>query len=178
MMDPIPAAVLPVAVIGAGPTGLAERRLPFVVLEAGTGAAASVRQWGHVRLFSPWRYGRAPTFLLATGYEQARSVVAALAGDWGSAREVRLELPETGVCSATLGVRAIAESFGLAPDVPAKLIAAATRHLPARPSAADAVLAAAAELGIESAAALRLAAFTSEQFGEAPVAAVPRGATR
>lgn len=47
-------------------------------------------------------YGRAPTFLLATGYEQARSVVAALAGDWEAARDVRLELPETGVCNTTL----------------------------------------------------------------------------
>jgi NADPH-dependent 2,4-dienoyl-CoA reductase/sulfur reductase-like enzyme len=46
-------------------------------------------------------YGRAPTFLMATGYEQARSVVAALAGDWESARDVRLELPETGVCSSS-----------------------------------------------------------------------------
>lgn len=45
-------------------------------------------------------YGRAPTFLLATGYEQARSVVAALAGKWEEARDVRLELPETGVCSS------------------------------------------------------------------------------
>ena len=44
-------------------------------------------------------YGRAPTFLLATGYEQARSVVAALAGDWAAAREVHLDLPETGVCN-------------------------------------------------------------------------------
>lgn len=47
-------------------------------------------------------YGRAPTFLLATGYEQARSVVAALMGDWESARKVELELPETGVCSTDL----------------------------------------------------------------------------
>ncbi|TDW18440.1 FAD-dependent oxidoreductase [Kribbella kalugense] len=47
-------------------------------------------------------YGRAPTFLLATGYEQARSVVAALAGDWQSARDVQLTLPETGVCSSNL----------------------------------------------------------------------------
>ncbi|MEI8406471.1 MULTISPECIES: FAD-dependent oxidoreductase [unclassified Kribbella] len=47
-------------------------------------------------------YGRAPTFLLATGYEQARSVVAALAGDWESARDVQLNLPETGVCSSNL----------------------------------------------------------------------------
>ncbi len=44
-------------------------------------------------------YGRAPTFLLRTGYEQVRSVVAALAGDWDAARRVELVLPETGVCS-------------------------------------------------------------------------------
>jgi thioredoxin reductase len=43
-------------------------------------------------------YGRAPTFLLATGYEQVRSIVAALAGDHEAARRVELELPETGVC--------------------------------------------------------------------------------
>jgi hypothetical protein len=47
-------------------------------------------------------YGRAPTFLLATGYEQVRSVVAALAGDWEAARDVQLNLPETGVCSTNL----------------------------------------------------------------------------
>ncbi|QNE21052.1 FAD-dependent oxidoreductase [Kribbella qitaiheensis] len=47
-------------------------------------------------------YGRAPTFLLATGFEQARSVVAALAGDWDAARDVQLDLPETGVCSTNL----------------------------------------------------------------------------
>jgi hypothetical protein len=44
-------------------------------------------------------YGRAPTFLLRTGYEQVRSVVAALVGDWESARRVELVLPETGVCN-------------------------------------------------------------------------------
>jgi thioredoxin reductase len=44
-------------------------------------------------------YGRAPTFLMLTGYEQVRSVVAALAGDWEAARNVELVLPETGVCS-------------------------------------------------------------------------------
>jgi hypothetical protein len=44
-------------------------------------------------------YGRAPTFLLRTGYEQVRSIVAALAGDWESARRVELALPETGVCN-------------------------------------------------------------------------------
>jgi hypothetical protein len=47
-------------------------------------------------------YGRAPTFLLATGYEQARSVVAMLAGDHEAAARVELELPETGVCSSGL----------------------------------------------------------------------------
>ena len=53
---------LPVAVIGAGPVGLAaaahlaERGVPFVVFEAGEGPAAAVRQWGHVTFFSPWRF--------------------------------------------------------------------------------------------------------------------------
>jgi thioredoxin reductase len=44
-------------------------------------------------------YGRAPTFLMATGYEQVRSIVAALDGDFAAAQKVELELPETGVCS-------------------------------------------------------------------------------
>ncbi|POX68642.1 flavoprotein [Microbacterium sp. Ru50] len=52
--------VLPVAVIGAGPQGLAaaahlvERGVPVVVLEAGASPAAAVAEWGHVRLFSEW----------------------------------------------------------------------------------------------------------------------------
>lgn len=45
-------------------------------------------------------YGRAPTFLMRTGYEQVRSVVAAIAGDHAAARSTQLELPSTGVCSA------------------------------------------------------------------------------
>jgi thioredoxin reductase len=44
-------------------------------------------------------YGRAPTFLLATGYEQVRSIVAEIAGDHEAAARVELDLPETGVCS-------------------------------------------------------------------------------
>jgi hypothetical protein len=48
-------------------------------------------------------YGRAPTFLLATGYEQVRSVVAAIAGDTASAERVNLLLPETGVCCGNSG---------------------------------------------------------------------------
>jgi thioredoxin reductase len=51
---------LPVVVIGAGPIGLAaaaqlgERGLPVRVFEQGASAGAAVREWGHVRLFSPW----------------------------------------------------------------------------------------------------------------------------
>ncbi|MFN2494362.1 MAG: FAD-dependent oxidoreductase [Pseudonocardiaceae bacterium] len=43
-------------------------------------------------------YGRAPTFLAMTGYEQVRSVAAAIAGDTKAAARVELTLPETGVC--------------------------------------------------------------------------------
>lgn len=43
-------------------------------------------------------YGRAPTFLALTGYEQVRSVVAELAGDHVAAARNELVLPETGVC--------------------------------------------------------------------------------
>ena len=44
-------------------------------------------------------YGRAPTFLMITGYEQVRSIAADLAGDREAAERVELELPETGVCT-------------------------------------------------------------------------------
>ena len=44
-------------------------------------------------------YGRAPTFLALTGYEQVRSIAAAIAGDREAAERVELVLPETGVCS-------------------------------------------------------------------------------
>ena len=74
-------------------------------------SCGTVRPHGHRELAHPdpgfyvvgaKSYGRAPTFLMATGYEQVRSVVAALAGDLAAADEVRLELPETGVCSTDL----------------------------------------------------------------------------
>ncbi|MGP6170446.1 NAD(P)-binding domain-containing protein [Microbacterium sp. A196] len=51
---------LPVAVIGAGPQGLAaaahlaERGIDFVVVEQGSGAGSAVAEWQHVRLFSAW----------------------------------------------------------------------------------------------------------------------------
>ena len=53
---------LPVAVIGAGPVGLAaaahliERGETPLVFEAGSKIGANVRTWGHVPLFSPWRW--------------------------------------------------------------------------------------------------------------------------
>ena len=58
---------LPVAVLGAGPVGLAavakliERDMPFVVLEAGERVGANLLDYGHVRLFSPWQYNVDPT---------------------------------------------------------------------------------------------------------------------
>lgn len=51
-------------------------------------------------------YGRAPTFLLATGHEQVRSIAAHLAGDAAAARRVELVLPETGVCSTDSAAKA------------------------------------------------------------------------
>lgn len=105
-------ADLPVVVIGAGPVGLAAaahlaaKRKGFLLLEAGT----SVPPHGADELRHPEpglfvvgmkSYGRAPTFLMLTGYEQVRSVVADLTGDLPGARRVELTLPATGVCSAT-----------------------------------------------------------------------------
>ena len=66
-------------------------------------------------------YGRAPTFLMLTGYEQVRSVAAAIAGDWEAARDVQLVLPETGVCSTTsLTDRGVA-CCGTAAEAPSDL---------------------------------------------------------
>ncbi|MFD8564973.1 NAD(P)-binding domain-containing protein, partial [Streptosporangium canum] len=67
-------------------------------------------------------YGRAPTFLMATGYEQVRSVAAAIAGDWEAARDVQLDLPETGVCSSNLA-EAQELRVGLATGVSGGLLA-------------------------------------------------------
>ena len=57
-------------------------------------------------------YGRAPTFLMATGYEQVRSVAAYIAGDRKAADTVQLVLPETGVCSVDYGGASEAKSPG------------------------------------------------------------------
>jgi hypothetical protein len=55
-------------------------------------------------------YGRAPTFLMLTGYEQVRSIVAEIAGDHEAAARVELVLPETGVCSGPGPEAALAKS--------------------------------------------------------------------
>jgi thioredoxin reductase len=66
-------------------------------------------------------YGRAPTFLMATGYEQVRSIAAAIDGDMEAARNVELDLPETGVCSVDLGSNA--SCCGTAPASNKKTVA-------------------------------------------------------
>jgi thioredoxin reductase len=67
-------------------------------------------------------YGRAPTFLLATGYEQVRSIVAALVGDTEAAARVELELPETGVCSTRPKARVKAASSCCGPSKTSEVI--------------------------------------------------------
>lgn len=72
-------------------------------------------------------YGRAPTFLMATGHEQVRSIAAFLAGDLEAARRVELVLPETGVCSTETAP-------GAGCCAPAEPAAAATCCAPAVPA--------------------------------------------
>jgi hypothetical protein len=84
----------------------AEQLAPLI--DPNVHSCGTVRPHGHRELAHPESgfyaigaksYGRAPNFLMATGFEQARSVVAALAGDLQAADDVQLDLPETGVCS-------------------------------------------------------------------------------
>ena len=72
---------LPVAIIGAGPVGLAaaanlvDRGVDFVLYEAGDSIASSMRSWGHIRLFSPWKHLIDPSarrLLEADGWKQPR----------------------------------------------------------------------------------------------------------
>jgi cation diffusion facilitator CzcD-associated flavoprotein CzcO len=63
------------------------------------GAVELAQPEADVYLVGMKSYGRAPTFLALTGYEQVRSVAAAIAGDREAAERVELVLPETGVCS-------------------------------------------------------------------------------
>src|SRR5471030_1891429 len=80
-----------VAILGAGPVGLAaaahvlERGMKPIVLEAGREAAHAVRQWGHVRMFSPWEYNidkAAERLLIETGWN------APAPGDYPTGREL------------------------------------------------------------------------------------------
>lgn len=88
-MDTVNITGLPVAVIGAGPVGLAaaahlyERGIPFVVFEVGDDIAGSVRGWGHVRLFSPWGFN---IDAAARRLLEARGWAAPDAGDTRPAR--------------------------------------------------------------------------------------------
>ena len=84
-------------------------------------SCGTVRPHGHRELAHPEpgfytlgvkSYGRAPTFLMATGFEQARSVVAAIAGDLVAADRVELDLPETGVCGVDPGLDVAGETSG------------------------------------------------------------------
>lgn len=92
-------------------------------------SCGTVRPHGHRELAHPEpgfyaigakSYGRAPNFLMATGYEQARSVVAALVGDSVAADTVQLDLPQTGVCSTNLAGDAPAKSDSACCAVPVK----------------------------------------------------------
>ena len=94
---------LPVAIIGAGPIGLAaaanlvERGLDFVLYEAGDSIASSMRSWGHIRLFSPWKHLIDPAarrLLEADGW-----VAAALPGQRAVRRRARRAVPRAAGCA-------------------------------------------------------------------------------
>ncbi|WEH38785.1 NAD(P)-binding domain-containing protein [Streptomyces sp. NBC_01218] len=97
------------------PVGLAPLIDPNVH-SCGTVYPHGAKELGHgergVYLVGMKSYGRAPTFLALTGYEQVRSVAAALAGDHEAAARVELTLPETGVCGGSGLFDAPAEESG------------------------------------------------------------------
>jgi hypothetical protein len=66
-----------------------------------TGAAQLAQPETGFYIVGAKSYGRAPTFLALTGYEQVRSVVASLSGDHAAAARVELKLPDTGVCGGS-----------------------------------------------------------------------------
>ena len=111
----VPSKDLPVVVIGAGPVGLAaaahlaERGIDFVVLEAGSTAAAAIEEWRHVRLFSPWRYDiDSAARRLLEGIEWTEPDLGALptGGDLieaGELGDMRSRVDNVGVCAGFLG---------------------------------------------------------------------------
>src|SRR5207344_2956533 len=83
-------ADLPVAVIGGGPVGLAAaahlitRNIPVKLYESGDTIAANVRDWGHVRLFSPWSFNTdqaAKAILKRHGWQEPRGDGMPTGGD-------------------------------------------------------------------------------------------------
>ena len=82
----------------------------------GTVKATGARDLAHPEkdfyLVGAKSYGRAPTFLAMTGYEQVRSIAAELAGDHEAAARIDLILPATGVCGGTGIAEAAAEGGG------------------------------------------------------------------
>ncbi|HEX6292828.1 MAG TPA: NAD(P)-binding domain-containing protein [Herpetosiphonaceae bacterium] len=95
-------------------------------------------------------YGRAPTFLLLTGYEQARSVVAAIAGDWEAARQVQLVLPETGVCSGDADSAGCAVTLGPpASEVPLLTLTASSARAESGGCCSSSVLATCCEANVK-----------------------------
>lgn len=66
-----------------------------------TGAADLAHPDAGLYIVGAKSYGRAPTFLALTGYEQVRSVTAHIAGDDEAAGRVDLVLPNTGVCGGS-----------------------------------------------------------------------------
>src|SRR3954468_17992479 len=81
---------LPVAVIGAGPAGLAavahltERGIPFIVFEAGNAVGANLAGYAHVRLFSPWQFNTdkaAVRLLEARGWKKPQPSALPTAGE-------------------------------------------------------------------------------------------------
>jgi thioredoxin reductase len=81
-------------------------------------------------------YGRAPTFLMVTGYEQVRSIVADVAGDKEAAERVELVLPETGVCSRPLTASAGEEAGCCGGPAPADAEACCKRDADAKAAGA------------------------------------------
>jgi NADPH-dependent 2,4-dienoyl-CoA reductase/sulfur reductase-like enzyme len=110
----------PVAIIGAGPVGLAaaahlvSRGERPVGLEAGPTVSAHIAGWGHVQ------------------GEQVRSVAAALVGDIEAARRVEPTLPETGVCSSPAAGQGGTDTAPASCCVTEPVVVAATLSAPGR----------------------------------------------
>ncbi len=97
---------LPVAVIGVGPVGLAAaahlvtRGIRAKLYEAGETIGANVRSWGHVRLFSPWRFNTdaaSKAILLRHGWQEPPGDVLPTLDNRLCSRHAGSILPNRGV---------------------------------------------------------------------------------